>query len=124
MITLYHCSPVRIEQFDFSNGVHFGGLYSALEAGLRKETEILHLHTVELSCKSFYETDDVGNAEAWAVEVQRAKELGCSVIKYRNKYEPDSTPSYLVLDGALIETTNIESLSPTRAEELIMNRFY
>lgn len=124
MTTLYHCSPVKIEQFDYSNGVHFGGLYSALEAGLRKGSDVLYLHTVDVQFDSCYETDDVGNAEAWSLEIKKALEVNFNIIKYRNKYEPDSTPSYIILDKSLVKSLSIESLSSNRAEELILNNFY
>lgn len=124
MTILYHCSPTKIEQFDYSNGVHFGGLYSALEAGLRKGSEVLYLHTVNVQLESCYETEDVGSNEAWSLEIQRALEAKYCLIKYRNKYEPDSIPSYIILDESLVKVLTIESLSSNRAEELILNNFY
>ena len=36
MKEVFHCSPDDITTFDFSNGVHFGGYFSALQAGNRK----------------------------------------------------------------------------------------
>lgn len=38
---LYHCSPTLIEENKFYANLHVGGLYSSLQAGLRK----LRTHT-------------------------------------------------------------------------------
>ena len=32
LVKVYHCGLSKIDQFDFSKGVHFGGINSALEA--------------------------------------------------------------------------------------------
>ena len=125
-ITVYHCSPDKISVFNFDSGVHFGGLYSAYEAGLRKlenlqmyrgsDQDILFLHVCKLQCKQIYNGIDVGDYEQWLVEIEKAKQLGCDVIKYKNKYEPDSTPSYLVLSTESIVITNIEELDSRQVQ--------
>lgn len=119
--TIYHCSPDEILEFDFSHGVHFGGFFSALEAGYRKlnnlrmkyncEQEIVYMHTCILNECKVYVCDDVGGFDAWNIEIERANKLGFDVIKYNNKYEPDTQPSYLVLNKNLIQLIKIETIT-------------
>lgn len=123
MINLYHCSPVKIKYFNFDKGVHFGGPYSALEAGLRKDAQTLYLHKVELYCDSFYESEDVGCSEEWAKVIEKAKEQGFKAIKYKNKYEPDTVHSYLVFDPDIITLDVITTISDQKAEELLTERY-
>ena len=126
--TIYHCSPDEILEFDFSNGVHFGGFFSALEAGNRKlnmlktkyesEQEIVYLHTCILDVNNVYVCDDVGGFDAWNIEIALAKKSGYDVLKYQNKYEPDVQPSYLVLNKNLIQLVKIETLT----EKFVINK--
>lgn len=118
---VYHCSPDYISEFDFKFGVHFGGLYSAYEAGLRKLNNLktyqgllqdeLYVHICELKFNSVYESEDVGGQEDWLLEIEKAKQLNCDVIRYINKYEIDTKPSYLVINKELIILKKIEVLS-------------
>lgn len=119
--TIYHCSPDKILEFDFRFGVHFGGFFSALEAGYRKlnnlkmkyncEQEIVYMHTCILDEDKVYVCDDVGGFDAWNIEIERARKLGFDVLKYKNKYEPDMKASYLVLNKNLIQLVKIETLT-------------
>jgi hypothetical protein len=119
--TIYHCSPDEIKEFNFDFGVHFGGFFSALEAGYRKlnninmkyncEQEIVYMHTCVLDACKVYVCDDVGGFDAWNIEIDLAKKAGYDVLKYQNKYEPDLQPSYLVLNKKLIQLVKIETLT-------------
>lgn len=123
---VYHCSNVNIEKFDFSEGVHFGGIYSALEAGLRKEpngTLFLHrcrLHTT--SCERVVE--DLAHKEAWNVQAKDMLQRGWMYAKYKNKYEPDNVPSYFVIDASIIEILSVEYIDSVDAEEFICEERY
>lgn len=128
---VYHASNVEIQKFKFGeNGVHFGGLNSAIEAGLRKadafsENEI-YLHTCELtlSKEHIYESDDVGCAEEWLVEIEEAKRNGKKAIKYINRYEPCSKASYLVIDPNIIKLVSMVKMDYDEAEEKLLARIY
>lgn len=119
---VYHCSPDRIEKFCFKHGVHFGGKTSALEAGFRKLKNLnlkqtiqqcnTYLHVCYLTIpNNVYDCLDVGNYEDWLKEIKQATEDGYSLIRYVNKYEPDSVPSYIVLDENLLSIKFIEILA-------------
>ena len=123
-IIVYHASPTCITKFNFKNGVHFGGLNSAMEAGLRKmETpeyynqSQLYMHKCLLTLPSkIYDCDDLGSTEAWLKEKERALKDNYSLIRYLNKYEPDVVPSYYVLDSSLLQ---IISCNKTTTDELL-----
>lgn len=129
MKTVYHSSPDNISNFNFSLGVHFGGKFSALEAGDRKLSNLiryrdsqqdhLFLYTCTLTNVPFYETDDVGGPEAWEKEIEKARKEGFGLIRYWNKYEPDSECSYIVLNPKLINVIQIESLFKKEVEKLL-----
>lgn len=127
--TVYHSSPDNISKFDFSYGVHFGGKFSALEAGDRKLSNLiryrdsnqdhLFLYTCTLTNVPFYETEDVGGSEAWEKEIEKARREGFDLIRYWNKYEPDSEYSYIVLNQKLIHVIQIESLFKKEVEKIL-----
>lgn len=127
--TVYHSSPDNISKFDFSHGVHFGGKFSALEAGDRKLSNLiqyrdsqqdhLFLYTCTLTNVPFYETEDVGGPDAWKKEIEEARKEGFSLIRYWNKYEPDSEYSYIVLDPKLINVIQVESLFKKEVEKIL-----
>lgn len=113
--TVYHCSPDRITQFKCDRGTHFGGERSAIQAGRRKlsnighkdgyegqETLYMHVCELDLTSLSLYETFDKGGDKEWQREIRFAREEGFKVMVYHNKYEPDTVPSYIVLDESLI----------------------
>ena len=112
---VYHCSPDRITHFKCDRGTHFGGERSAIQAGRRKlsnighkdgyegqETLYMHVCELDLTSLSLYETFDKGGYEEWQREIRFAREEGFKVMVYHNKYEPDTVPSYIVLDESLI----------------------
>ena len=113
--TVYHCSPDRITQFKCDRGTHFGGERSAIQAGRRKlsnighkdeykgqETLYMHVCELDLTSLALYETFDRGGDKEWQREIRFAREEGFKVMVYHNKYEPDTVPSYIVLDESLI----------------------
>ena len=113
MKEVFHCSPDDITTFDFSNGVHFGGYFSALQAGNRKlgrvnskydiNQDYLYIYSFFFKETICYQTEDVGGYDAWMVEIEKAKAEGFNVIKYINKYEPDNNSySYIILDSSLL----------------------
>ena len=123
MITAYHSGPKEILKFDFSNGVHFGGLKSSFEAALRKNPETIHTYFVQIKNVPYYETEDVGGQDSWQKEIEFAKSLGYLLIKYHNKYEPDIHLSYLVLSEDLIIVLDYTKHSPDMAEEYLQTEF-
>lgn len=120
-LTVYHCSPDRILDFNFETGVHFGGIYSAFEAAFRKldmlrlredvDQEFLYLHTCTLNVDYVYDCEDVGCFDSWLKKAKEARERGFDVLRYENKYEPDTEPSYYVLNKNLINLECIEVIS-------------
>ena len=103
---VYHASLSSIQKFDYSDGVHFGGRISSLQAVHRKlgfgEYAFVYIYTCSLLVDKFYDSEDVGCKEEWDKVIVKAKAEGYKVIRYRNKYEPDSYPSYLVLESSIL----------------------
>ena len=127
---IYHASPDYIESFDFSYGVHFGGIFSAYEAGLRKLSNLqkykdvvqdhifVHVCVLDTSAE-LYKSIDVGSKEEWDKEIQKAKALGFKGIVYKNLYEPDLVSSYLIFDSTLITIEYIDPIDSEEAERLL-----
>lgn len=124
-ISLYHASPVRIEQFDFSEGVHFGSYHSALEAALRKTDKTIYVHRIKfLERCNIFESEDVGSKEEWNKVIDDAIDCNCTVIKYINKYEPGSSQSYIFLDDKRIVYSGIVTISAQDAEQALLDYGY
>lgn len=129
-IIVYHCSPDKILNFDFTSGVHFGGISSAYEAVYRKldnideSQEYAYVHSCKLKLKNIIDVEDVGNYEEWLIQKQRAEEDGKAILRYKNKYEPDSKPSYFVLDSSLISIVSIETISKKDLESYLVELVY
>lgn len=129
---VYHCSLSHITEFDFSKGVHFGGLYSALEAALRhvyphrRNIETIYIHECLLEIPdNVLEEDDLGSNENWQTYALRnMRNNGIDVLQYTNRYEVDIHPSYYVLDGSYITLKNVKKLRPYEAEEQINEFLY
>lgn len=123
-----HCSLSYIKTFIYNkNGVHFGGRQSALEAALRKtenNKDKIYLHKCLLKTDKFFDCEDQGSHEEWIKVIEEAKKDGFQVIRYINKYEPDFTSSYIVLDSGLIEILSVSVLTAEKAEHEIMELFY
>ena len=101
---LYHAGLSKIKKFDLSKGCHFGSKESALEAALRKvelfanATIYLHKISVPDEVMRTYETFDAGCEENWKSVIEFAIISGYNSIKYMNKYEPSSYPSFILLE--------------------------
>lgn len=114
-IIVYHCSPYRIYNFDFKNGVHFGSKKSAIKAGKRKQYMLreykgnrdtsLFLYTFELDINkqlfNFQETDDMGDSWLQYKEHEMVRDQLDGLI-YKNKYEPSIYPSYYIINPSCI----------------------
>lgn len=123
---VYHCGLDHIQKFDFSNGVHFGGIHSALEAALRhvsketRKTSTIYVHEclIDLSDNNrIVEEEDLGSNESWQDYANDILlETDITVVKYVNRYEPDIHPSYYVLDPTLVKIKKVRKLRPHEAE--------
>lgn len=118
-IPVYHCSPVYIESFEFTYGVHFGGKISAYEACLRKNVEEMFLHTCSLRLQNVTETLDLGSIIGWDRLALKMRSEGFYVARYTNKYEPDISPSYFVVESSVIEKVSVEIVKADEAEKMI-----
>lgn len=116
---VYHCSPVCIDSFDFTHGVHFGGKMSALEACLRKGVDKMFLHTCLLRLQNVTETLDLGSVIGWDRLALEMRSEGFYTARYTNKYEPDISPSYFVVESSVIEVVNVEIVESNEAEKMI-----
>lgn len=124
---VFHSSPDLIESFNFSRGVHFGGIFSSYEAGLRKlknlqqhkdlDQDHIYVYNCQLKEVDFYYSLDVGNDIEWQKQILKAKELGYKGIRYKNLYEPDLHSSYLIFDSDLIEIVDVLEMSSNDVEE-------
>lgn len=118
-VVVHHCSPVLIESFDFTHGVHFGGKMSALEACLRKNTQEMFLHTCLLMLQNVTETLDLGSVIGWDRLALEMRSEGFYTARYTNKYEPDISPSYFVVENSVIEMVSVEIVKANEAEKMI-----
>lgn len=107
-------------------GLHMGGMYSALEAALRKlrsdrnvdNNTTVYLHKVHLKSCDVVPVDDMGDDHSW-------RELYTSgtgqVFVYENKYEPDVSKSYVIWDTSLVQIIEVDVMHMDEAEEIIEN---
>ena len=101
---IYHAGLSKIKKFDLSKGCHFGSKESALEAALRKvelfAEAAIYLHKVSVpdDVMRTYETFDAGCGENWKSVIEFSILSGYNSIKYMNKYEPSSYPSFILLE--------------------------
>lgn len=125
-VIVYHCSNVKIDKFNFSEGVHFGGIRSALEAGLRKESNgLLYIHKLELeTAQELYYVDDLCNKLNWDMLVHEMRKIGRTCVKYNNKYEPDTRPSYFVVDECCVTLLSVQCVSSKDAEDFLCEEIY
>jgi hypothetical protein len=124
-VTRYHCSPVKIDQFDFTTGCHFGGYLSSLEAALRKRSEgQLFIHRVKITYRKSVMVDDLCNKQAWDTQCSDMRKAGVSVAVYRNIHEPDFTSSYFVVDPKCVEITDVTVIDCDQAEQIITEALY
>lgn len=123
---VYHAGLSEIKKFNFNEkGVHFGGLISAYEAALRKCAENnneLIVHKCDLSMKNVFTSDDHGSHEEWHYVIEEARKRNFDIIKYYNKYEPDTIPSFIVLNEKCISLLSTFSINALLAEEEIIKK--
>lgn len=122
MRTLFHASPVRIDKFDFSKGVHFGAFHSALEAALRKTDDpedIIYIHKVKCKHFAYMNSFDVGCEEEWVKVLAQAKEEGFDVVGYSNRYEPGNSFSFIFTNDCYISDVEISTITAEDATEEI-----
>ena len=112
---LYHAGLSKIKKFDLSKGCHFGSKESALEAALRKvelfSDATIYLHKVSVPDEVMrpHESFDAGCEENWKSVIEFAILSGNNSVKYMNKYEPSSYPSFILL-GELTDCVVLESV--------------
>lgn len=120
MRTLFHASPVKIDEFDFSKGVHFGAFHSALEAALRKvddPEDIIYIYKVKCKDFAYMKSLDVGCQEEWVKVLVQVKEDGFDVVGYSNRYEPGNSFSFIFTNDMYILETETSVISAEDAEE-------
>lgn len=127
-IEVYHCSPDRIEEFDFTfgPGVHFGGIFSALEAGTRKAyssygnmSTTLYVHKCILTVPEHtLETKDQGGEEGWLSLIDDDLSFA-PAYKYTNEFEPDVVPSWLILEPRYITLSKVVEISVDKATDIL-----
>lgn len=120
---LYHASPVLIERFDYTNGVHFGSYESALQAVLRKTTDVIYMHQVITTHDKYYLSEDVGGFDRWLDVIDQAEEYGYDVIGYKNLYEPSSSKSYVFINDKYITIERVVKLTVEEAE-VYLDRYF
>lgn len=121
---LYHASTVKISEFYIPyGGLHLGGLYSSLEAALRKlrsdscplDEDTVYLHTVKVNLGRIAYMDDLGGDQEW----RDVFSTDYDSVQYVNKYEPDVEPSYMVWDASRATVISVESIHMDKAEDMI-----
>lgn len=121
---LYHASTVKITEFYIPyGGLHLGGIYSSLEAALRKlrsdncplDEDTVYLHTVKVDLGRTVCMDDLGGDQEWRDVFSTEYDS----IQYKNKYEPDIEPSYMVWDASRAKVISVQSIHMDKAEDMI-----
>lgn len=108
-VIVWHCGPQKIEQFHIPcGGLHLGSYESALCAGERKSSTELYMHKCRISFSTVIDVQDAGNSTAWDEEIAFSSPH-YDVLRYINRYEPSTSPSYVVMN----ERCSIEILSIT-----------
>lgn len=121
---LYHASTVRIEKFYIPfGGLHLGGLYSSLEAALRKlrsdsnanNDETVYLHRCEVDLGRIVSMDDLGSDDEWRAVFSTDYDS----VKYVNKFEPDVQASYMLWDASRVQIVDVDPIHMDDAEDMI-----
>lgn len=128
---LYHASTVMIKEFFVPyGGIHVGGLYSALEAALRKvrshdgdTVPQVFIHRVQVDLGRSMSTTDMGGSDSWNCLMYVAQNNGCDSLEYWNKFEPDLVNSYVLWEPSRIKVLDIKTMSQDEAEDMV-NEFY
>lgn len=130
---VFHSGIQCIDKFEFYkngedlSGVHFGGIFSSLEAAVRKansyskkKDELIYIHECELVFNNEEHTHcmDLGSNEDWYQLIEEIEEH-INVIEYMNEYEPDINPSWYVLDESLISLVKVRQMTVENAERIL-----
>lgn len=128
---VYHASTVKIEKFYIPyGGLHFGGIYSALECAMRHiyrgrekgiDISTIHIHRCELTGSTIYESDDLGGDHDWHKLNDNLFNLGIKydIIKYINRYEPDTTSSYCIFRDNLVKILDYSTMHMDNVEDML-----
>ena len=121
-LNVFHASTERIEKFDFTYGVHFGGINSALEAALRHGSELVYVHKCILNPTLLDSSDDLGSTTAWDGLQRELTAQGFCGARYLNKYEPDAVPSYFIVKD-VVEIVSCSILTREEADKILEESF-
>lgn len=118
-LILFHCSPYKIDEFNFKNGVHFGSKKSALIAGKRKlyslktyknyKSNILYLYQVKIEFNTIEEVFDMGDDWFKYKDTVMIRD-NLDVVSYKNKYEPDIYKSYYVVNPSTCNILEVKEI--------------
>lgn len=129
---LYHCSTVKIDSFYIPfGGLHFGGINSALEAALRKlrsprntlDHKEIHIHKCLVELGKTQHSEDLGGEDSWRAVIDECSRLGFNSVQYKNVYEPDSVPSYMIWDASRVKIIEVDCIHMDDAEQML-EEFY
>lgn len=121
-LNVFHASTERIERFDFTYGVHFGGINSALEAALRHGSELVYVHKCILNPTLLASSVDLGSTVVWDGLQRELTIQGFCGARYINKYEPDVVPSYFIVKD-VVEIVSCSVLSRGEADKFLEECF-
>lgn len=122
---VYHASTVKIDKFYIPyGGLHLGGVHSALEAALRKlrspnnvvDADTVYLHKCRVNLGRITSTNDAGGDESWREIIDECKVLGFDSVQYKNEYEPDVIPSFMIWNPEQIEILEVDVMHMDDAE--------
>lgn len=125
---LYHASTVKIDNFYIPyGGLHMGGKHSALEAALRKlrsplnvvDADTVYLHTLEVDVDNVLLWTDMGSDDEWRGVIEYCELNGYDAVQYKNDYEPDTVPSYMIWDASKVRIVEVDAMHMDDAEMII-----
>ncbi|EON8121465.1 hypothetical protein HI213_RS24255 [Escherichia coli] len=125
---LYHASTVKIDNFYIPyGGLHMGGKHSALEAALRKlrsplnvvDACTVYLHTLEVDVDNVLLSEDLGSDDEWRSLIENCTAQGYDAVQYKNDYEPDNVPSFMIWDTSKIRIIEVDAMHMDEAEMII-----
>lgn len=79
----------------------------------------MFLHTCLLRLQNVTETLDLGSVIGWDKLASEMRSEGFYASRYTNKYEPDISPSYFVVESSVIEIVNVEIVKADEAEKTL-----
>lgn len=79
----------------------------------------MFLHRVRVMGEIDVKTFDLYSTREWVGLAKEMRLHGFSAAEYGNKYEPDLSPSYFVVEEGVIELLSVEIVSSYQAEKEI-----